>query len=119
MIGPPDRFAFASFALGLLLATAAVLLIFAKQSGQELTGSWQVTELVYEGQTVPKEKLDQGQATITAERITVRLPQVDEGLLELTYKLVPEGIDLLAPSDQPEYDPLLGVFELKRDTLRI
>jgi hypothetical protein len=69
--------------------------------------------------TVPKEKLDQGQATITADRISVRLPEVADGLMELTYKLVPEGIDLLAPSDEPDYDPLLGVFELQRDTLRI
>jgi uncharacterized protein (TIGR03067 family) len=99
----------------LLLAAASTV---ARESGEDITGTWQVTEFVYEGKALPRDKLDRAEATITKGRITLQLPGAP-GLVDFTYRLVPDGIDLLDAGDKPHFDPLLGVFDLKGDVLRI
>ena len=49
----------------------------------------------------------------------MRLPKVKGGRVELTYKLVPEGIDLLDVKDEADFDPLLGVVEVTTETAKI
>jgi len=103
----------------LLLTAAGMVAALADQDGQELVGTWQVVAFNLEGKAVPPDKLEKAEATITADRITVRLPKVKDGRVELTYKLVPEGINLLDAKDKPDFDPLLGVVEVTAETARI
>lgn len=91
----------------------------ANPSDTDVIGTWELAELVGEGKALSPEQLAQGRATITAARITIRLPKVPDGVIDLTYSRVAGGIDLLAADDDPEFDPLPGVWELKDGILRI
>ena len=105
--------------VGVLLIAVTGSTARANPPDADVIGTWEVAEFVYEGKALTPEQLAQGRATITKERMTIRLPKVPDGTVDLTYSRVVGGIDLLAADDEPEFDPLPGVWELKDGLLRI
>jgi uncharacterized protein (TIGR03067 family) len=98
--------------VGLLVSAAAAQ----NPAGEaaKLQGAWVVTELHKDGEAVPKDVLANTQLIIQGDRYIVIKPA---GTQEGTLKVDGKTLDLAKKGkDEP---PVLGIFEVTGDTLRI
>jgi uncharacterized protein (TIGR03067 family) len=113
--------AFAS--VGLLAVAGAARADDAKKDLEKLQGTWEITEVVINGKTLPAEKVKGGQVVFKGDEMTVKEGDDDKDPRKFTVKLdpgkKPKALDTTALNRDQKGAVSPAIYELDGDTLKL
>ena len=106
--------------VGVVLAFGAVRADDADKEKEKLQGAWQPVSAIEKGKEQSKEELKNRKITFKGDQITVKH---GDKVHDVTFKLdpgkKPKEIDVTGKDDEGKERMMKGIYELKRDTLKV